>query len=264
MYFLKNKDFNKGGSQETSIISGRNAVSEALVSGRPINSVYIKKGGISGSLKVIVSKAKQQGIAVKEVDQKKLDFMCGFSNHQGVAASAAEKEFSSFEDILDCASDRKENPFILICDEIEDPHNFGAILRTAECSGAHGVIIPKRRSAGLTFSVGKASAGAIEHIHVARVNNLADTIEKLKSQGIWIYAADMDGDNWCELDYRGPCALVIGSEGKGISRLIKEKSDFKVSLPLMGKINSLNASVAAGILSYEICRQRKGLKSFNF
>ena len=165
------------------------------------------------------------------------------------------------DEILNLAQQRGEAPFIIIADELEDPHNLGAILRTAECAGAHGVIIPKRRSVGLTYAVGKASAGAVEYMPVARAVNIAATIEDLKKRGVWIYAADMDGQPWCSVDYSGPCALVIGSEGSGVGRLVKEKSDFVISLPLKGKINSLNASVACGILCYEVARQRGGWKA---
>ena len=178
-------------------------------------------------------------------------------------AIAAVREYATVEDLFQLAQERGEPPFFVLCDELEDPHNLGAIIRTAECAGAHGVIIPKRRSVGLTWAVGKASAGAVEHLPVARVGNLASTLEELKARGLWVYAADMDGAPWCQTDFTGPVALVIGSEGRGVSRLVKEKADFVVSLPLKGKINSLNASVAAGILCYEVSRQRGGLKAVN-
>ena len=187
--------------------------------------------------------------------------MAGSANHQGIVAAGAVKEYSELEDIFKLAEERNEAPFIIICDELEDPHNLGAILRTAECAGVHGVIIPKRRSVGLTFAVGKASAGAVEYVPVVRVTNIPDTMDKLKEKGVWIYTADMGGQNWCEVDYSGACALVIGSEGFGVGKLVREKSDFIVSLPMKGKINSLNASVACGILTYEIARQRAQIKS---
>ena len=209
----------------------------------------------------IIAECKEKGVVIKEVDKKKLDFMCGQGNHQGIAAYAAVHEYSSVEDIFALAEERGEAPFIILCDELEDPHNLGAIIRTAETAGAHGVIIPKRRNASLTWAVGKASAGAVEYVPVARVGNLASTIDDLKKRGLWVYTADMDGQNWCETDFSGPVALVVGSEGNGVSRLIREKSDFVVSLPMRGKITSLNASVAAGILMYEVSRQRLGLKS---
>lgn len=243
------------------IIAGRNAVSEALRSGRTIDSLYVVRGTHTGSLSVLIAKAKENGIAVKEADSKKLDFMCGNANHQGIVAVAAVKEYATVDDIFQLAQERGEPPFFIIADELEDPHNLGAILRTAECAGAHGVIIPKRRSVGLTYAVGKASAGAVEYVPVARVTNISSVIDELKQRGIWIYAADMDGEPWCSVDYSGPVALVIGSEGSGVSRLVKEKCDFVISLPMKGKINSLNASVACGILSYEIARQRSGIRT---
>ncbi len=243
------------------LIVGRNAVSEALRAGRTVDSLYVQKGEKSGALLTLLAKAKAAGIPIKEADPRKLDHLCGGAAHQGVVAVAAVKEFSSVEDIFALAEERGEPPFLVICDELEDPHNLGAVIRTAECAGAHGVVIPKRRSVGLTYAVGKASAGAVEHLPVARVQNLAALLEELKSRGVWVYAADMDGSPWCETDFTGPVALVIGSEGRGVGRLIKEKSDFVVSLPMKGRINSLNASVAAGILCYEVCRQRNGLQA---
>lgn len=246
--------------QNTDLIIGRNAVSEALRSERAIDTLLVVKGERNGSVGRIIAECREKKIVIKEVDKKKLDFMCGQGNHQGVAAYAAAHEYAEVEDILALAEERGEAPFIIICDGIEDPHNLGAIIRTAETSGAHGIIIPKRRNASLTWAVGKASAGAVEYMPVARVGNLASVIDELKEKGIWIYSADMDGQNWCETDYSGGVALVIGSEGNGVSRLIRENSDFIVSLPMRGKITSLNASVAAGILMYEVSRQRLGLK----
>ena len=210
-----------------------------------------------------MKKAKEAGAAIKEADPKKLDYLCGGANHQGVVAVAAVKEYATVEDLFRRAQEKDEPPFFVVCDELEDPHNLGAILRTAECAGAHGVIIPKRRSVGLTYAVGKASAGAVEYLPVARVGNLPSLLEELKARGLWIYAADMDGSPWCQTDFTGPTALVIGSEGRGVGRLVKEKADFVVSLPLKGNINSLNASVAAGILCYEVARQRSGTQAFN-
>lgn len=247
--------------ESTDLIIGRNAISEALKSGRAIDTLLVIRGERNGSVGRIIAECKQKGIVVKEVDKKKLDFMCPKGNHQGVVAYAAVHEYSSVEDIFALAEQRGEDPFIIICDELEDPHNLGAIIRTAETSGAHGIIIPKRRNASLSWAVGKSSAGAVEYVPVARVGNLASTVEELKKRGLWIYSADMDGQNWCETDFSGPVGLVVGSEGFGVSRLIREKSDFIVSLPMKGKITSLNASVAAGILMYEVCRQRSGLKS---
>ena len=247
----------------TDIIAGRNAVTEALKAGRAIDSLYVQRGERPGGLQALIAKAKEAGAAIKEADPKKLEHLCGGANHQGVVAVAAVKEYATVEDLFHRAQERGEPPFFVICDELEDPHNLGAVIRTAECAGAHGVIVPKRRSVGLTYAVGKASAGAVEHLPVARVNNLASLLEELKQRGLWVYAADMDGAPWCQTDFTGPVALVIGSEGKGVGRLVKEKADFVVSLPLKGNINSLNASVAAGILCYEVSRQRSGLKAVN-
>lgn len=243
------------------IIAGRNAVSEALKAGRTIDTLYITRGNHSGPLSVLIAKAKKAGAVIKEADSRKLDSLCGNANHQGVVAVAAVKEFAQMEDIFTLAKERGEAPFLILCDELEDPHNLGAVLRIAECAGAHGVVIPKRRSVGLTYAVGKASAGAVEYVPVVRVNNMAATIDELKEKGVWIYTADMDGQPWCQVDYTGPAAVVVGSEGSGVSRLVREKSDFIISLPMKGKINSLNASVACGVVCYEIARQRAGLKS---
>ena len=247
--------------QNENLIIGRNAVSEALRSERAIDTLLVVKGERNGSIGRILAECREKKIVIKEVDKKKLDFMCGQGNHQGVAAYAAAHEYAEVEDILALAEQRGEAPFIIVCDGIEDPHNLGAIIRTAETAGAHGIIIPKRRNASLTWAVGKASAGAVEYMPVARVGNLASTLDELKEKGIWVYSADMDGKTWCETDFAGGVALVVGSEGNGVSRLIREKSDFIVSLPMKGKITSLNASVAAGILMYEVSRQRSGIKA---
>ncbi len=243
---------NQNREKKDDVIAGRNPVSEALASNRPIESILIAKNNHAGSIVAIISKAKKKGITIKEVDQKKLDFMTGGATHQGIVALAAVKEYSTVEDILNLAKEREQSPFIIILDEIEDPHNLGAIIRTAECSGAHGVIIKKRHSAGLSYTVGKASAGAVEYVPVARVNNISTVIDELKEQNIWVYGADMNGTDYEKCDFSGGVALVIGNEGKGISRLVREKCDTIVSLPLKGKINSLNASVAAGILMYKV------------
>lgn len=251
------------GPRGADLIAGRNAIAEALRAGRAIDSLYVQRGERGGALQALVKKAKEAGAAIKEADPKKLDYLCGGVNHQGVVAVAAVKEYATVEDLFRRAQEKDEPPFFVVCDELEDPHNLGAILRTAECAGAHGVIIPKRRSVGLTYAVGKASAGAVEYLPVARVGNLPSLLEELKARGLWIYAADMDGSPWCQTDFTGPTALVIGSEGRGVGRLVKEKADFVVSLPLKGNINSLNASVAAGILCYEVARQRSGTKAFN-
>ena len=241
---------------EKDVIFGRNSVAEAIKSGRPLDSVMVARGDRSGSIPKIVADAKKAGIVIKEVDPKKLDFVCGHNNHQGIAAFGAVKEYSSVEDIFATAEERNESPFIIICDEIEDPHNLGAIIRTAEAAGAHGVIIPKRRSASLSFTVAKTSAGAVEFMHVARVTNIPQTIDELKKRGVWVYCADMDGEPFYKSNLKGAIALVIGSEGNCVGRLVKEKCDVTLSMPMKGKINSLNASVAAGILMYEVSRQR--------
>ncbi len=241
------------------LIIGRNAVIELLKSGREIENILIAKGEREGSINRIISMAREKGVVVKNVDRKKLDFMCANGNHQGVAANVPAHSYSTVDDILELAESRGEAPFIVICDEIEDSHNLGAIIRSAEACGAHGIIIPKRRNVGLNFIVAKTSCGALEYMKVARVSNLASTIEELKKKNIWVYCADMDGQPWCKTDFSGGCALVIGNEGKGVGRLIKEKSDVTVALPMRGKVNSLNASVAAGILMYEITKQRLGL-----
>ena len=238
------------------IIFGRNPVSEAIRSGRPIDSLLIAKGNQSGAITGILAKAREKKIRIKEVDPKKLDFMCAHGTHQGIAAVVAACEYKELEDIFALAEERGEAPFVIVLDEIEDPHNLGAIIRTAEAAGAHGVIVPKRRSAPLSFAVSKTSAGAVEFMHVARVTNIPQTLEELKERGVWVYCADMDGETFYTANLKGAVALVIGSEGKGVGRLVKEKCDVVLSMPMKGKINSLNASVAAGILMYEISKQR--------
>ena len=229
------------------VIAGRNPVSEAIRSGRPIDKILVARGEKSGAV---------VGILVKEVDRTKLDYVSGNENHQGIVAFAAVREYSTVDDILAYAAEKDEPPFIVILDEIEDPHNLGAIIRTAECAGVHGVIIPKRRSVGLSYTVGKASAGAIEYMRVARVTNIAALIDDLKSKGVWVYGADMNGTDYQKCNFSGACAIVIGNEGKGISRLVREKCDVIVSLPMKGQINSLNASVAAGIIMYSAMKDR--------
>lgn len=238
------------------LIIGRNAVNEALRGGRELDTLMVAKGERNGSIVAIIAKCRDRGVVIKEVDPRKLDKICGGENHQGVAAYGNVAKYSSVEDIIASAREKGEQPFIIICDEIEDPHNLGAIIRTADACGAHGIIIPKRHGVSLTYAVGKTSAGAVEYVPVARVTNLVSTIEKLKEEGFWVYGADMGGKRWDEQDYSGAVALVIGSEGFGISRLVKEKCDFIVSLPMKGQVNSLNASVAAGILMFEIAKKR--------
>ncbi len=242
--------------QSGDIIFGRNPVSEAIRSGRAIDSVLVAKGAKTGAIVGILAKAKEKKLRIKEVDPKKLDYLCGGGTHQGIAAIAAVCEYKELEDIFALAQERGEDPFVIILDEIEDPHNLGAIIRTAECAGAHGIIIPNRRSAGLSFTVGKTAAGAVEYVPVVRVPNIPAVIDTLKEKGLWIYGADMNGEDYRKCDMKGAVALVIGNEGKGIGRLVREKCDVIVSLPMKGKINSLNASVAAGILMYRVAEDR--------
>ena len=250
------KNTNVDYKENDNLVIGRNAVMELLKSGREIECISVAKGEREGSVTRILALAREKGVVVKNVDRKKLDFMCAGANHQGVCASVPAHEYSSVEEILEYAKEKNEPPFIIICDEIEDSHNLGAIIRTAEACGVHGVIIPKRRNVGLNFVVSKTSCGALEYVKVARVGNLASAIEDLKKKNIWVYCADMDGQPWCKTDFSGGCALVVGSEGRGVGRLIKEKCDITVSLPMRGQVNSLNASVAAGVIMYEIARQR--------
>ena len=260
--FIEREDTREDDRLNPDFITGRNAVLEALRNERSMESVNIAKGENKGSILKIIAMAKDQGIPVKEVSTVKLDAMSGGAPHQGVIGIASAHEYATMEDLFARAEEKGEKPFFIICDELEDPHNLGAVIRTAEAAGAHGIIIPKRRSAGLTPVVYKTSAGAVEYMPVVRVANLASTMEELKERGVWIYAADMDGENWCSVDYTGSVALVIGSEGRGVGRLIKDQCDFLVSMPMNGKITSLNASVAAGILMYEVARQRAGLIPF--
>ena len=242
---------------ENEQIEGRNAVIEALRAGRAIDKIFLARGEVDKTLGHIASRAREQGLTVVECDRRKLDFMSRTHAHQGVIAICAVKETVSVADILAIAAERGEPPFVVVCDEISDGHNLGAIIRSAECAGAHGVIIPKRRSAGLTAVVDKASAGAAEHMAVARVPNLPAALQDLKKQGLWVYgtAADGESDLW-HTDFTGAVALVIGSEGDGMGRLVRECCDFIVSLPMKGRVSSLNASVAAGIVMYEVMRQR--------
>lgn len=237
------------------IIEGRNAVIEALRSGTAIDKIYVARGETDAALGHIASTARGRGVV--EADRRKLDNMSRTHAHQGVIALAAVREYASVEDILNAAREKGEPPLIVVCDELSDPHNLGAVIRTAECAGAHGVIIPKRRSAGLTAIVAKTSAGAVSHVPVARVPNLPALLRELKDEGIWVFGTAADGDRpLYEADLKGPAAIVIGSEGDGMGRLVAETCDFKVSIPMKGKLNSLNASAAAAILLYEAVRQR--------
>ena len=241
------------------LIEGRNAVIEALRTEASIDKIFIQKGEVDKTLGHIASKARAAGTVVVEADRRKLDAMSRTHAHQGVIALAAVREYVSIQSILDSAAAKGEPPLLVVCDEISDPHNLGAILRTAECAGAHGLIIPKRRSAGLTAIVGKTSAGAVSYLPVARVANLTSALKDLKKQGVWIFgtAAGASTDLY-SADLKGPAAIVIGSEGDGMSRLVAENCDFLVSIPMKGHISSLNASAAAAILLYEAVRQRRG------
>ena len=243
------------GNNMSDIIAGRNAVSELVRSGREIEYVMVAKGA-GGSVLPVISQCRKQGIIVKEMPRNKLDMkLCGI-NHQGIAAVVSSAEYSDVEDIIANANN-DENSLIIVLDELEDPHNLGAIIRTAEAAGAKGIIIPKRRSVGLNGTVAKVASGALEYVPVARVANIAATLEMLKKHGFWIYGADMDGQDVYGTDMGGKAVIVIGSEGRGISRIVREKCDVIVSIPMVGKINSLNASVAAGILIYEKIRRDK-------
>ena len=242
--------------RDENIVFGRNAVIEILKSGRDIEKILIQSGQGEGSIKKIIGEAKSKGIVVQEVEKNKLDELSNMEKHQGVVAYAAAHQYATVEEILNDAKAKAEDPFILILDNIQDPHNLGAIMRSAHNAGVHGIIIPKRRAVGLTSTVAKSSAGAIEYMKVAKVANIAQTIEELKTKGIWVACADMDGEIIYKDNLRGPIGIVIGSEGEGISRNVKNKCDFVVSIPMYGKVTSLNASVAASVLVYEVVRQR--------
>lgn len=242
---------------ESGFIEGRNSVTEAIRSGRDINKVFLTDGDSDKALGRLAAMAKEAGAVVVRVDRRKLDEMSPTGAHQGIIASVAAHEYATIDSILEAARERGENPLLILCDELSDPHNLGAIIRTAECAGAHGVIIPKRRSVGLTAVVGKASAGAIEYMPVARVSNLATTIRDLKARGIWIFGTAAGGDTALHAaDLKGPSAIVIGNEGHGMGRLIAESCDFMVSIPIKGRISSLNASTASAVILYEAVRQR--------
>ena len=246
-----------GHRAEESVIEGRNTVMEAFRAGVAIDKVFIANEDSDPALRYIASLAREAGVAVAHADRRKLDSMSTTNAHQGVIAVAACAEYATVGDIMDIARQRGEDPLIVLCDEVSDPHNLGAIIRTCEASGAHGIIIPKRRSAGLTATVAKASSGAVYHTAVARVTNIAATITELKKAGVWVFGAASGGDTtlW-EADFKGPAAIVIGSEGAGIGRLVRKNCDFTVNIPMFGKLSSLNASVSAAILLYEAVRQR--------
>ena len=253
------KEMNENYEESKSlVIEGRNAVLEALRSGKPMDKLYILDGCQDGPIRTIVREAKKHDVILQFVTKERLNQLSETGKHQGVIAHAAAYEYAQVEDMLELAKSRGEDPFILLLDNIEDPHNLGAIIRTANLAGAHGVIIPKRRAVGLTATVARTSAGALNYTPVARVTNLKKTVEDLKKQGLWFVCADMDGTVMYDLDLKGPIGLVIGNEGEGVSRLMKENCDFVAGIPMKGDIDSLNASVAAGVLAYEIVRQRLG------
>lgn len=246
----------KKNSGNTSVIEGRNAVLEAFRSGKPIDKVFILDGCQDGPVRTIVREAKKHDTIINFVEKERLNQLSETGKHQGAIAFAAAYEYAQVEDMLKLAKERGEDPFLILLDNMEDPHNLGAIIRTANLAGAHGVIIPKRRAVGLTAAVAKTSAGALNYTPVAKVTNLAKTIEELKEKGLWFVCADMGGEPMYHLNLTGPIGLVIGSEGEGVGRLVKEKCDFMAAIPMKGQIDSLNASVAAGVLAYEIVRQR--------
>ena len=251
------EDWKTRNEEADGIIEGRNAVIEALRAGTAIDKIYLQKGETDKTLGHIAAKARAAGTVVVEADRRKLDAMSRTHAHQGVIALAAVRAYASVEEILRSAADKGEPPLIVVCDELSDPHNLGAVIRTAECAGAHGVVIPKRRSAGLTAVVAKTSAGAVAHVPVARVPNLPALLEELKKQGLWVFGTAADGaTRLYDADLKGPAAIVIGSEGEGMGRLVREHCDVLVSIPMRGKLNSLNASAAAAILLYEAVRQR--------
>ena len=240
-------------------LEGRNALTEALRSGRTIDKVFVAAGDTDRSLQHLAAEAQKAGAVVVTVDRRKLDAMSTTRSHQGIIALAAAKEYVSIDDILQEAADRGEAPLIIICDELSDPHNLGAILRTAECSGAHGVIIPKRRSVGLTATVAKAAAGAVEYMKVAKVSNINNAIAELKEKGVWVFGTAAEGSvPMYQADLTGPAAIVVGNEGDGMSQLVRKNCDMLVHIPMKGRISSLNASVAASVLLYEAVRQRLG------
>ena len=239
-------------------VEGRNAVLEVLKSGRDVEKIIVAKGHTEGTIHRIIAQARDRGIVVQQTERSRLDEISQTKNHQGIICFVAAHDYVDVEDILQRAKDQGEDPFLLVLDGLTDPHNLGAILRTADAAGVHGVVIPKRNAVGLTATVAKTSAGAIEYVPVAKVANLVSLLEKLKKAGLWIVCADMDGQEIYEADLKGPLALVIGAGGEGVSRLVKENCDYTVSIPMQGKISSLNASVAAAVLMYEAVRQRRG------
>lgn len=251
------KKTNEGFEIDESLVIGRNAVRELLRSGRTIDKLLVQKGEREGSIVVLVAEAIERHIPVVETDRVKLDKMTNYSVHQGVVAMAAQKEYCTVDDILAIAEERGEKPFLVIADGITDPHNLGAVIRCAEGVGAHGLIIPKRRAVGLTAAVSKASCGAIEHLAVAKVTNIAATVEDLKQKGIWVFSAEAGGTPYYDTDFNCPCAIVLGSEGDGVSKIVKDKSDYITSIPMYGKVNSFNVSTAAAVILAEVSKQHR-------
>ena len=256
--YKNNESRSHGQPEEISenVVFGRNSVRELLESGRDIEKIFVQNGDREGSIGSLIALARDRGLNLAEVDRQKLDRLSGGGRHQGIVAIAAERDYVEISDIIEYAKEKGEQPLIVVLDGVEDPHNLGAIIRSADCLGAHGVIIPKRRAAGLTATVSKSSAGALEHMRVARVVNLASAIDELKEYGLWIYAADMGDSVYYKSDLTGAVAIVLGSEGFGISRLVKEKCDFTLSIPLHGCVNSMNVSCAAAVLLAECAKQR--------
>lgn len=255
---FKRFDEEREQNTESGVVIGRNAVRELLKSDRAIEKVYVKKGGAhEGSITVLIAESVARGIPISEVEGQKLDYLAGGTNHQGIVAVASLKDYSTVDDMLNLAKERNEKPLIVIADSIEDPHNLGALIRCAECAGAHGIIIPKRRAVGITSTVYKSSAGAIEHMMIAKVTNIATTIEELKKKGLWIFASEAGGTPYYETDFNCGCAIVLGSEGNGVSHLVKERSDYIVSIPMYGKVNSLNVSTAASVILCHVARMQR-------
>lgn len=260
--FERRKPYNDGRREDfnedlaNGSVPGRNAVRELLKSGRHVEKIYVREGEREGSITVLAAMALERGIPLIEVDKAKLDRLCGFEQHQGIVAIASEKEYVEIEDVLKIAEDRGEKPLVVIADNISDPHNLGAIIRCAEGAGAHGIIIPKRRSACITPAVAKASAGAVEHLAAVKCTNVTETIKKLKEYGLWIVAAEADGEDYTKIDFDVPCAIVLGSEEHGVSELVRKNCDYVASLPMRGNVNSLNVSTASAVLLYEAIRQR--------
>ena len=261
-YMNKNRDKSPMDTPELpeDMLAGRNAVMEALKGISRINRLMVADGSSEGSIRELIAVAKEKGVPVQFLERSKLDSMAKGIRHQGVLAQVSPVEYVELEDILSKAREKQEDPFIILLDELEDPHNLGAILRSADAAGAHGVLIPKRRSCPLSATVAKTSAGAVEHVPVARIGNIVQTIKALKEEGLWVAGADMDGKNYYEADLTGPLLLVVGSEGQGIGRLVKEQCDFIVRIPMLGAINSLNASVAGSVLMFEVTKQRLSKK----